>query len=66
LPGWSSECSVRHQQQYADLRVALIARKRAAVIALRDQRRIDDIVLRRLQTTLDAEEVRLSRRDAAD
>lgn len=54
---------LRHQQQYADLRVALIARKRAAVIALRDGRRIDDIVLRDLQTELDAEEVRLVRRD---
>jgi len=61
-----SATTLRHQQQYADLRVALIARKRAEVIALRDQRRIDDIVLRRLETTLDAEEVRLTRRDVSD
>ena len=42
------------------LRAALIAEKRAAVVRLRDARKIDDIVLRRLQTRLDAEEVRLS------
>jgi Na+/H+ antiporter len=42
------------------LRAALIAVKRTAVVRLRDARKIDDIVLRRLQTRLDAEEVRLS------
>jgi len=42
------------------LRAALIAVKRAAVVRLRDARKIDDIVLRRLLTRLDAEEVRLS------
>ncbi|WP_433558561.1 Na+/H+ antiporter [Pseudonocardia xinjiangensis] len=49
--------------QHADdqrLRAALIAEKRAAVVGLRDSRKIDDIVLRRLQSRLDAEEVRLS------
>ena len=42
------------------LRVALLADKRDAVIRLRDQRRIDDTVLRRLQARLDREEVRLA------
>lgn len=34
--------------------------KRNAVIELRDRREIDDTVLRRLQTRLDREEVRLA------
>jgi monovalent cation/hydrogen antiporter len=51
---------VTHQQQYRELRRALIAHKRAAVIEMRDQGVIDDIVLRQLQTHLDREDVRLS------
>ena len=47
-------------QHYARLRTALLADKRRAVIALRDVRRIDDIVLRRVQAQIDAEEVRLA------
>jgi monovalent cation/hydrogen antiporter len=47
-------------QHYARLRTALLADKRRAVIALRDTRRIDDIVLRRVQAQIDAEEVRLA------
>jgi Na+/H+ antiporter len=42
------------------LHAALLADKRAAVVRLRDARRIDDIVLRRVQARLDAEEVRLA------
>lgn len=45
---------------YQRLRAALLTYKRAAVVRLRDDRLIDDIVLRRLQATLDAEEVRLA------
>ncbi|WP_226344317.1 Na+/H+ antiporter [Agilicoccus flavus] len=45
--------------QYRDLRLGLIARKREAVVRLRDDRTIDDTVLRRVQSVLDAEEVRL-------
>lgn len=45
---------------YQRLRAALLTYKRAAVVRLRDDRLIDDIVLRRLQAGLDAEEVRLS------
>jgi Na+/H+ antiporter len=56
----------RHDEQYTALRLALLARKRATVVALRDAQRIDDIVLRRFQTRLDIEEVRLSRREVAD
>jgi CPA1 family monovalent cation:H+ antiporter len=43
------------------LRLAVLAHKRAAVVRLRDERTIDDIVLREIQAQLDAEEVRLSR-----
>ena len=56
----------RHDQQYSELRLALLARKRATVVRLRDEQRIDDIVLRHFQTKLDLEEVRLSRREPAD
>jgi len=49
-----------HAQQYTVLRLAMTARKRAAVIQLRDQGRIDDAVLRQVQARLDIEELRLS------
>ncbi|XVV10169.1 Na+/H+ antiporter [Actinoplanes sp. CA-131856] len=62
----ASTTILRHQQQYRDLRIALIARERAEIIALRDRRRIDDLVLRRIEAVLDAEEVRLTGRDVAD
>jgi CPA1 family monovalent cation:H+ antiporter len=42
-----------------ELRRALIGVKRSALIRLRDQRIIDDIVLRRLQSVLDSEEIRI-------
>ena len=48
------------REDYQRLRAALLADKRAAVVALRDARKIDDIVLRRVQAGLDAEEVRLA------
>jgi CPA1 family monovalent cation:H+ antiporter len=50
----------------AALRLAVIAHKRATVVRLRDEQRIDDTVLRQLQTSLDLEEVRLSGRQIAD
>lgn len=45
---------------------SLLARKRATIVRLRNQPDIDDSLLRRLQTRLDIEEVRLSRRDVVD
>jgi Na+/H+ antiporter len=48
------------REAYRLLRSALMPEKRAAVVRLRDARLIDDIVLRRIQARLDAEEVRLS------
>ncbi|MFI5746972.1 Na+/H+ antiporter [Streptomyces sp. NPDC051644] len=42
-----------------ELRRTLIDVKRSALIRLRDQRTIDDIVLRRLQSVLDSEEIRI-------
>ena len=41
------------------LRLGLLEHKREAVIALRDGRQIDDIVLREIQAQMDIEEVRL-------
>ncbi|MEV0648287.1 Na+/H+ antiporter [Phytomonospora sp. NPDC050363] len=57
---------VRRRDDYNALRLALIARKRATVLRLRDERTIDDTVLRQIQTQLDIEEARLSRRDIVD
>jgi CPA1 family monovalent cation:H+ antiporter len=51
---------------YAALRLRLLARKRATVVRLRDEQRIDDTVLRQIQSRLDVEEVRLSGRTAVD
>lgn len=55
-----------HNDEYTALRLAVIAHKRATVVRLRDERRIDDTVLRQLQAGLDIEEVRLSRREIAE
>ncbi|WP_342024869.1 Na+/H+ antiporter [Arthrobacter citreus] len=53
--------------QYRDLGLALLALKRNTVIRLRDERRIDDAVLLRVQAVLDVEELRLaSRRNPGD
>ena len=61
LPSDGADPHRDHQHQhYARLRAALLADKRRAVIALRDARRIDDIVLRRVQAQMDAEEIRLA------
>jgi CPA1 family monovalent cation:H+ antiporter len=60
------EMAVRHDQQEVALRLAVLAHKRATVVALRDEGRIDDIVLRQVQTRLDDEEVRLDRRELTD
>ncbi|HVQ18298.1 MAG TPA: cation:proton antiporter, partial [Actinomycetes bacterium] len=52
---------IQHDDQYTSLSLALIARRREALLELRDEQRIDDIVLRRVQGRLDIEEVRMSR-----
>jgi Na+/H+ antiporter len=52
---------VQHDDQYTSLSLALIGRRREALLELRDEQRIDDIVLRRVQASLDIEEVRISR-----
>jgi CPA1 family monovalent cation:H+ antiporter len=56
----------RAEAGFAALRLGLLGRKRETVARLRDEQRIDDTVLRQIQAQLDVEEVRLSRRDAAD
>ncbi|GAA1162693.1 Na+/H+ antiporter [Nocardioides aquiterrae] len=52
---------IEHDDQYRDLSLALLGRRRDALLGLRDAQRIDDIVLRRLQHRLDQEEVRFAR-----
>jgi monovalent cation/hydrogen antiporter len=47
------------REQYRRLHRALVAEKRATVVRLRDERKIDDIVLRRVEATLDEEDLRL-------
>jgi CPA1 family monovalent cation:H+ antiporter len=54
------EDHVIERLDYQRLRAGLLAEKRAAIVALRDAGKIDDIVLRRVQAGLDAEEVRLA------
>ncbi|MEU1937843.1 Na+/H+ antiporter [Streptomyces coeruleorubidus] len=58
--GADGDPALLHNRHYNALRLALIAHKRGTVVRLRDEQRIDDTVLRRLQTTLDYEEVRLA------
>ncbi|UCM88811.1 Na+/H+ antiporter [Streptomyces marincola] len=60
------EPAVRRDRHYTALGLALLRRKRATMIRLRDEGRIDDTVLRTLQTMLDAEEVRLLRHQSTD
>ncbi|NEA64019.1 Na+/H+ antiporter [Streptomyces sp. SID12488] len=57
---------LRHHRHYTALRLALLAHKRATLVRLRDDHEIDDTVLRHVQRRLDLEEVRLSRRQAAE
>jgi CPA1 family monovalent cation:H+ antiporter len=52
--------AVRHDEHYTALSRELVAHMRATVVRLRDERRIDDTVLRQVQVALDLEEVRLS------
>ncbi len=47
------------RRQADDLRLAVLDHERAAVVGLRDQQHIDDIVLRDVQARLDLEEIRL-------
>jgi CPA1 family monovalent cation:H+ antiporter len=61
--GNGDEPAIRHDQQYSRLRLAVLQHKRDTVLRLRDERRIDDTVLRLVQTKLDIEEVRLTRRE---
>ncbi|MGW5241030.1 Na+/H+ antiporter [Monashia sp. NPDC004114] len=64
--GEEGELVIQHDDQYRNLSLALIARRREALLELRDEQRIDDIVLRRVQTRLDQEEVRFSRANPLD
>jgi CPA1 family monovalent cation:H+ antiporter len=64
--GAAGDPVVRHDGQYTSLSLALLARRREALLELRDERRIDDIVLRQVQARLDIEEMRFSRASLAE
>lgn len=53
-------------QQETELRLALLERKRTVVLQLRDERTIDDRVLRLLETRFDVEELRLTQPDRGE
>ncbi|KQO97691.1 Na+/H+ antiporter [Leifsonia sp. Leaf264] len=57
------EETTRHKEQYNRLRLAALEVKRETIVSLRDEKRIDDIVLRRIQSQLDLEELRLTGRE---
>jgi Na+/H+ antiporter len=59
--GLEGDPVVEHDDQYRSLSLALLGRRREALLELRDEQRIDDIVLRRVQARLDQEEVRFLR-----
>jgi CPA1 family monovalent cation:H+ antiporter len=59
--GDGDEHVLEHDDQYTSLSLALIGRRREALLELRDEQRIDDIVLRQVQARLDIDEVRISR-----
>lgn len=56
------EETTRAKDQYNRLRLAALELKRETIVNLRDEQRIDDIVLRRIQSQLDLEELRLTGR----
>lgn len=58
--GAEEDADAVRSRQVRDLTLALVRRKRETIVRLRDERVIDDVVLRRLQAQLDAEEVRLT------
>ena len=62
LPGWSEAAGRDASQRDEEdaLHLAILPAKRAALLALRHERRIDDVILRRLQARIDLEELRLS------
>ena len=64
--GASDDPVVVHDDQYTALQLALIAHQRLTLVQLRDDQRIDDIVLRQVQAGLDTEEIRLARAAPAE
>ncbi|MBD7994320.1 Na+/H+ antiporter [Arthrobacter sp. Sa2CUA1] len=57
---------LQRRAQDQALRLALLARKRAVIVRLRDERTIDDRVLRLLEARLDVEELALTRPDFSE
>lgn len=61
-----SPAALRKHQQDTELRLALLGRKRTVLLQLRDDKVIDDRVLRLLEVRLDIEELRLTRPDVEE
>lgn len=55
-----ADARAEHRRQDVDLRLAAIHRKRHVIIGMRDDREIDDTVMRELLQRLDVEELRLT------
>ncbi|SDC87304.1 monovalent cation:H+ antiporter, CPA1 family [Geodermatophilus telluris] len=64
--GDDDAAALRRDRDHTALRLAVLAHKRATVLRLRDERRIDDTVLRQVQARLDIEEVRLGRVESVE
>jgi hypothetical protein len=62
----SDPADTQRRRQYVDLSLALLAQKRQTVVRLRDERVIDDTVLRQVQAHLDIEEIRLADQHEVD
>lgn len=58
--GDEEDDELRRDRQYSELRLEIIEHKRATIVRLRNEERIDDTVLRLLQNKLDTEELRLA------
>ncbi|MGB8386059.1 MAG: hypothetical protein WCG47_33295 [Dermatophilaceae bacterium] len=56
----SPDSTAQRRRQYLELRLALLTRKRQTVVRVRDERVIDDAVLRAIQARLDVEAPGLS------
>ncbi|MDX6740780.1 Na+/H+ antiporter [Actinocorallia sp. A-T 12471] len=64
--GEEADTALRRKRDDTALRLALVSCKRATVLRLRDERRIDDTVLRQIQSLLDIEELRLTPHPLSD
>jgi len=65
VAGRTSE-TAKFEDGYRALRLATLAGKRVTLVALRDTNRIDDLILKQIQSRLDREELRLARQPESE